>query len=438
MKIKKLFSFLLIFCILFSISACSTNIIRPITEDTEITLWTYPVGDWGNEAAVNELVRDFTEANPEITIKTKFLDYINGDKEVEEAIRSGKTPNLILEGPERLVADWGRRGLMEDLSDMYTDASKDIYENVVLACHSNGGKFYEYPLCMATHCMAINKRIFEEANALQYVNLSNYTWTTKDFFKAVEAIYRHGYKDVLNIYCKSQSGDQGSRALVNNLYDGTYTDDDHRLYTIDSSKNIDALSSLDSCQGISIDSDLSSSDEIDKFRKGELAISICWSPSLQNDNTLGQAGKTVSGDEIIPVQFPSPNGYSKLAGGIWGFGIFKNDDENKIKASKMFIDYMANDEKGVRNAVRTSRFFPVHKELTDVYADTEICSTMDLFSKHFMLSMGDYYQVTPGWAEVRHLWTSALQSIAKGEDVREALKDCNSKANKIAKRVNPK
>ena len=267
MKIKKSFSFILIFCILLPITSCSTNIIRPITEDTEITLWTYPVGDWGNEAVVNELVRDFTEVNPEITVKTKFLDYKSGDKEVEEAIRSGKAPNLILEGPERLVADWGRRGLMEDLADLYTDASKDIYENVVFACRSSDGKFYEYPLCMATHCMAINKRIFEETNALQYVNLSNYTWTTKDFLKAVETIYRHGHKDVLKIYCKSKSGDQGSRALVNNLYDGTYTDDEHRSYTIDSSKNIAALSALYYCHGISIDSDLSSIDEIDRFRK---------------------------------------------------------------------------------------------------------------------------------------------------------------------------
>lgn len=438
MKIKKSFSFLLIFCILFPITSCSTNIIRPITEDTEITLWTYPVGDWGNEAVVNELVRDFTEVNPEITVKTKFLDYKSGDKEVEEAIRLGKAPNLILEGPERLVADWGRRGLMEDLADLYTDASKDIYENVVFACRSSDGKFYEYPLCMATHCMAINKRIFEETNALQYVNLSNYTWTTKDFLKAVETIYRHGYKDVLKIYCKSKSGDQGSRALVNNLYDGTYTDDEHRSYTIDSSKNIAALSALDSCQGISIDSDLSSSDEIDRFRKGKLAISICWSPSLHNDTTFGQAGKTVSGDEIIPMHFPSPNGSSKLVGGIWGFGIFKNDDKNKIKASKMFIDYMANDEKGARNAVRISRFFPVHKGLTDVYVNTEISSTMDLFSKHFMLNMGDYYQITPGWTKVRSLWKTALQSISKGDNIRKTLRDCNSKANSIAKESNSK
>lgn len=433
MKIKKLFSFLLIFCILFPITGCSTNIIRPITEDTEITLWTYPIGDWGNETAVNELISDFTAANPEISVKTKFLDYKDGDKEVEEAIRSGNTPDVIIEGPERLVADWGKRGLMADLSDMYTDASRDIYENVVFACRSNDGKFYEYPLCMATHCMAINKKIFEDANALQYVNLSNHTWTTENFFKAINAIYNHNHKDVLSIYCKTQSGDQGSRALINNLYDGSYTDEDHKAYTIDSPKNIAAVSALVLCHGISINPELSSSEEIAGFKKGELAMSICWNPSPHNDTSLSPIGKTVSGDEIIPMQFPSPNGSSKLVGGIWGFGIFKNGDENKIKASKMFIDYMANDESGVRKAVKISRFFPVHKELTDVYADTEINATMDLFSKHFMLSMGDYYQVTPGWTKVRPLWQAALQSIARGKDIKKVLRDCNSKANKIAR-----
>ena len=433
MKIKKLFSFLLIFCFLIPITACSTNVIRPITEDTEITLWTYPIGDWGNEKAVNKLISNFIAINPEISVKTKFLDYKSGDDEVEEAIRLGKTPDVIIEGPERIVANWGKRGLMADLSDMYTDASKDIYENVEFACRSNDGKYYEYPLCMATHCMAINKKIFEESDALQYVNLSNHTWTTENFFKAVNAIYNHGHKKVLSIYCKSQSGDQGSRALVNNLYDGSYTDDNHLSYTIDSSKNIAALSALMLCPGISIDPKLNSNDEIAMFKKGELAMSICWNPSPHNDTSISPAGKTVDGDEIIPMQFPSPNASAKLVGGIWGFGIFNNKDKDKIKASKMFIDYMANDETGVREAVKTSHFFPVHKEITDIYTNTKISSTMDLFSKHFMLSMGDYYQVTPGWAKVRSLWQTALQSIAKGEDIKKVLMRCNSKANKIAK-----
>ena len=99
---------------------------------------------------------------------------------------------------------------------------------------------------------------------------------------------------------------------------------------------------------------------------------------------------------------------------------------------------MANDPDGVRAAVKASHFFPVHKEITDIYSDTEIGETMDLFSKNFMLSMGDYYQVTPGWAEVRPLWWKALQDIANGKDIRETLIRCNNKANEIAHKASSK
>lgn len=436
MKIKRFFCLMAIFCL--SITACTNNVARPFIEDTEITLWTYPIGDWGNKAAVDNIIKDFNETHPEITVKVKFLDYKSGDAEVDNAIENGTTPDVIIEGPERLVANWGKNGYMVDISDMYTDVSKDIYENVVFACRSNNGKFYEYPLSMATHCMAINKRIFEEADALKYINMSNYTWTTENFFKAVDAIYKSGYKDVLSIYCNGQSGDQGSRSLINNLYGGSYTDNAHQLYTINSSKNIAAIYALISKKGISIDPTLSSDDEINKFHKGELAISICWSPSPHSDKSISKAGKTTTGDDIIPMHFPSPSGVSKLAGGIWGFDIFDNKNENKIKASKVFIDYMANDPEGVRKAVKISHFFPVHKEVTDIYADTEIGSVMELFSKNFMLSMGDYYQITPGWTDVRTLWWKALQDIAKGKEVKETLTKCNDKANEIAHKASSK
>lgn len=435
MKFKGLFSSLLVLCVCLNLTACSYNVARPLIDDTEITLWTYPIGDWGNKDSVEKLLKDFAELHPEIFVKVKYLDYKYGDKEIAAAIKTDNAPDIVLEGPERLVANWGNRGLMVDLSDMYGDSSRDIYENVVAACRANDGKYYEYPLCMATHCMAINKSIFEKADALQYLNLSNYTWTTENFFKAVDAISRSGQKDVLNIYCNGQSGDQGSRALVNNLYDGSFTDNTHQHYTIDSTKNVAAVSALISRKGISITPDLTSSDEIEKFRKGKLAMSICWNPSPHNDKSVSPAGKTVNGDEIIPMHFPSPNGSSKLVGGIWGFGIFNNKNDNKIKASKIFIDYMANHKDGVRNAVKTSHFFPVHKEVTGIYDGTAISNSMNIFSKYFMLSMGDYYQVTPGWAEVRPLWWNALKDIANGKDIKQSLTKCNNKANKIADTV---
>ena len=84
---------------------------------TEISLWTYPVGNWGNSVVVAGLISDFMQKYPKIHISVKYLDYATGDEEVREAIEEGRAPDLILEGPERMVADWGNKGLMADLSE---------------------------------------------------------------------------------------------------------------------------------------------------------------------------------------------------------------------------------------------------------------------------------------------------------------------------------
>ena len=77
---------------------------------------------------------------------------------------------------------------------------------------------------MTTHCMAINYEVFEQAGALQYLDEETRTWTTDDFVAAMETIRDSGLTAVPGIlYCGGQGGDQGTRALVNNLYSGTYT-----------------------------------------------------------------------------------------------------------------------------------------------------------------------------------------------------------------------
>ena len=190
----------------------------------DITLWTYPIGKWGDSASVDALLADFNAQYPDIHVTVEYLDYTNGDDQVNTAIEGGSAPDIVMEGPERLVANWGAKGLMADLSDLWTDDQKaDISASVEAACKDSSGAYYEFPLCMTAHCMAINKTVFEAAGAMQYVDAENHTWTTENFLKAVQAVYDSGKTDVGAIYCSGQGGDQGTRALVNNLYGGTFT-----------------------------------------------------------------------------------------------------------------------------------------------------------------------------------------------------------------------
>jgi len=110
-----------------------------------------------------------------------------------------------------------------------------------------------------------------------------------------------------------------------------------------------------------------------------------------------------------------------------GFGVFDNGDENKIAASKTFINFMANSDETAK-AVKTSTYFSVKNSLSDLYKDDEV---MNEYQK-LMPYLGDYYQVTPGWAEARTAWWNMLQQVGQGTDVTTAVTEFCNTANAAA------
>lgn len=391
-------------------------------ETTEITMWTYPVGDWGNAEVMDGLVAKFNEAHPEISVKIEYLDYTNGDDQINTAIEGGQAPDIVFEGPERLVANWGAKGLMVDLADLWTDEAKEaIYDSVEAACQSNDGVFYEYPLCMTAHTMAINRDVFEAADALQYLDEETRTWTTEGFINAVKAVYESGQDPVGAVYCSGQGGDQGTRALVNNLYGGTFTNAEHTAYTLDSEENIKALELLAGMDGINFDASIAGGDEIQLFCNGTLAMAFCWNVAQEKNNA------ELMEFDALPMAFPSESGEPQLCGGIWGFGIFNNGDEAKIAAAKTFIDFMANDESMAAESVKASTYWPV-KDLGNIYEGDDLMTEYSIFTQY----MGDYYQVVGGWAEARTAWWNMLQQIGTGADVATAVAEFQTTANAAA------
>ena len=414
-------------------TAASTEAAAP-AESTEagqaadITLWTYPIGKWGDSESVDALLADFNAQYPDIHVTVEYLDYTNGDDQVNTAIEGGSAPDLVMEGPERLVANWGAKGLMVDLSDLWTDDQKaDISASVESACKDSSGAYYEFPLCMTAHCMAINKTVFEAADAMQYVDEDTHTWTTENFLKAVQAVYDSGKTDVGAIYCSGQGGDQGTRAIINNMYGGTFTDAAHTKYTADSAENIKAIQALYDQDGINFDASINGGEEITLFRNGTLQMAFCWNIAQQTNSDNGPAGTTNNGDDILFMAFPTDSGDPQLCGGIWGFGIFDNGDDNKIAASKTFIDFMANSDETAK-AVKTSTYFSVKNSLSDLYADDAIMSEY----QKLMPYLGDYYQVVPGWAEARTAWWNMLQQVGSGADVTTAVNEFCTTANAAA------
>ena len=189
-SMKKLFALLL--CLMMVLPMASLA-----EEKVDITLWTYPIGNWTNAETVDAIIANFNAVYPNISVTVQYLDYQSGDDQVTSAIEAGTTPDIIMEGPERLVTNWGAAGKMLDLSDLWTEeALADISatsEAVVAACKGVDGKYYEYPLCMTTHCMVIDRAAFEAADALQYLDEETRTWTTDGFVSALRALTAVSY-----------------------------------------------------------------------------------------------------------------------------------------------------------------------------------------------------------------------------------------------------
>ena len=63
---------------------------------TSIKLWTYPIGGWGNDETVQGLVSSFNAKYPDIKVTVEYLDYTNGDDQVNTAIEGGSAPDLVM------------------------------------------------------------------------------------------------------------------------------------------------------------------------------------------------------------------------------------------------------------------------------------------------------------------------------------------------------
>lgn len=408
---------------------------EPAADAGEITLWTYPVGKWGDEAAVKAMTDAFT-ADTGIKVKVEFLAYADGDDKVNTAITAKAAPDLILEGPERLVANWGANGYLVDLSDMIDDTDKsEFIEAAITPCINAEGKMYEYPLCMTAHCMAINLDAFKQAGADQYIDMETRTWTTENFLKAVDALYAEFGSTVGAVYCGGQGGDQGTRALINNMYGGTYTNADHTAYTWDDAKNVQAIEALLASEGIAFDASLQGGDEIAKFYQGALKMAFCWNSVQQADpNGAGTGeGKTITGEEIFYMNFPTADGApAELCGGIWGFGIFDNGDQARIDNAKTFIKWMC-DSEHTADAVKTANFFAARTaaegtDLTKLF-DSDM---MNEYAAQMLPNLGDYYNVIKGWAAQRTEWWTMLQEIGNGADIDATIATRMANANAAA------
>ena len=397
-----------------------------------LDLWAFNIGGFTEASNWDTILAAFNEQHPDITVNVTPINYQDGDQKLTSAITSNSGPDIIFEGPERIVGNYAREGLMVDLSDLWTESGSDIAEGISSVSQLDG-TYYMYPLSVAAHCMAINYEVFEAAGALQYIDEETRTWSTDDFVAAMEAIKTaidNGTVSLATpgiVYCGAQGGDQGTRALVNNLYSDYYVNEDGTSYTANSENNVKALTLLQTMVNdgsLSANASYAAADELQSFANQTCAVTFCWNYS----NYTQYAEQT----QFTPfvMAFPSDDGVPEQEmAGPYGFGVFDNGDQAKIDAAKKFIQFVCDDQAAGTEAVKTTGFFPVHSDWGDVYegdADAELRAPFALMSDY----LGRYYNLTGGWTEQRGFWWPMLAEIlTTGADPQTAADSFVEQAN---------
>ncbi|MCK9349427.1 MAG: extracellular solute-binding protein, partial [Sphaerochaeta sp.] len=255
------------------------------SDDGTITLtwWAFPTFGQDPGKPVGsyeaEIIKAFEAANPGVKVQLETIDFTSGPQKLTAAIEGGTAPDILFDAPGRII-EYGRNGKLVSFDDMFTDSYKnDVGNDELIAACSDGSSYWMYPISASPFYMGINKEMWEEAGALQYVNLEgDRTWTTDDFAKAMEALGKNGNIG-LSVYCGGQGGDQGTRALVSNLYGATIADASNSRYTMNSPEGAKALTLLkDLVDKGYIDAGLSiaAAEELQLFSQQQIASTICW------------------------------------------------------------------------------------------------------------------------------------------------------------------
>lgn len=391
----------------------------------EIDFWTFP--NFTSETGVQgdfekALIKAFEEKYPSIKVNYTLLSYNDGQAKLDEAIKNKSFPDVFYDAPGRIIL-FANKEFLLPLDDILATEKPYITIGLLSVSQGKDRRTYMYPMHEGAFSMAFNKEMLEDLGLLHLLpyNRKDRQWTCEEYetlLKELKEKLPRG-KTPGVFYYKNQGGDQGTRAFLVNLRGHAgLLNEDYSSYIFNSENAVNNLNWTFKAikEGLLFDgAELTSNDAIGMFVESKAAHTILYSPQL---NKMYDGKRSYKGKDFTPIYMPFPNDTEAplLEFLVGGACIFNNNNQEKAKAAKLFVKFMATDEVWASKLVNATGGFPASSKIELDYTDSEI-----LYNSVLQRFFGQYYNNITGFSKMRQHWNEALNAIGHGQDTQKVL-----------------
>ncbi len=356
---------------------------------------------------------------------------------IDTAVAAGTPPDVYFDTKFR-VKKYFDAGLLADLGPALTAEDIAAYDPAVFAGSKSGDMTWSIPASGGYWNFIVNKSLFEKAGKADLLpQAPDYAWTTEEFITACNAI-----NDPPNVYCTaffagSPSMDSATNQWLAGFPACEFYNQDTKQYTVNSPECVEAFTFLHTIydQNLMVPGAAGLIDDTtDPYWLNQQVAMLGqgnWYDSITK-KAIGEG--TIEPFEYIFVQFPnqpsapvSPVGMSNPD--VWG--VFQQDDPDKMQAIYDLIQYMQKPEIASQIAVGWGKI-PVRSDAEYTNDDPSVAAPLEAARKFGSYDPYFVNGVACNYTDVRGAWAEARQEFWQdGADIQAVLDGFVERANGI-------
>ena len=303
-----------------------------------ITYWQY---DYASKVtAINDLIKKFEAANPDITVKQENFPYDAYSQKVASSVPAGQGPDVV-----NLYYGWLPQyvdaGYLQPLPEKdFPTASIDNGFAPMVKISKTNGKYYALPTAVRTLALFYNKDLFKQANILQPPR----TW--EDLIADAQKIVKGAPPRYTTLGFGIQPDGQDYHVLREVLvrqFGGQPYSKDGKTVTYNSDAGVKAMTfytDLMTKYKLGVPNFFPGNNSYrDAFIAGKVGMIIDGSFAI---NTIKSGAKFDWG--VTPLPVLSSNKQRDNFGSFWVNGITKDAKGDKLAASVKFLKFLTSAE----------------------------------------------------------------------------------------------